>query len=614
MQRRPDVRRRAAPSPYAAGVLSLVFPGLGQAYVGAWSRALAWAAPPFLLLALGLGVVMRLNKFELAGLVAQAWFLSAVFVGNLVLLGYRAAAIVDAWRLARTAEDLTAPSRIAGRAEAGAFRGGGLPRGALAGGLLRSLSVAGLAATVLVMAGAHVAVARYDMLVSNLLNCVFDANGTSGCGPTGSPGASGAGGPADTGQPGISLAPEGSALPDSTAPPWTGGRLNFLLVGVDQRPGDQTFNTDTLIVVSIDPATRRVAMFSIPRDTIDIPLPPGPLQQAFGSSVYSAKVNSIWTTLHNRPDLCPGATATARGFNCLKSIIGYFFGLDVKYYAEVNFTGFTQVVDAFGGVTINVQSPVVDNLYPTDGNGDRRIYIPTGLQHMSGSQALIYARSRHGSNDFDRGARQQRVLTSLLAEANIPAILAHLDQLVSAFAQTVHTDIPRELLPQLLGLASQVDTKTIHSFVFAPPLFETEDYVPGVHDFIYPKVSLIRDAVQLAISADPSFEIEREKVAQEGAVVWVLNGSGRPGQAADAAGYLTYQGFAATAPTQPAAIVPAAQIVAYNGAASSFPVSIARLEAIFGVTVVSKTDPTVTADIVVTLGRATPDLTAPLLP
>lgn len=604
---RPEARRLAAPSPFAAGILSLLFPGLGQAYAGAWWRALWWAAPPILLLALGLGIVVRMDKFQLAGLVAQAWFLTALFVGNLVLLGYRAAAIVDAWRLARAAQDRLPPDPTA---KSSTRRP--IDRRQL-GQLMRSASVAGLGATILVMAGAHVAVARYDLLVSNLLNCVFDQAGTSTCGPTGSPAASAADLPADTGEPTFSLPPEGSALPQAAPPAWTGGRLNVLLVGVDQRPGDNTFNTDTIIVASVDPTTHRVAMFSVPRDTVSIPLPPGPLQQALGP-VYQGKVNSIWTTLHNRPDLCPGATANARGFNCLKSIIGYFFGLNIPYYAEVNFTGFTQVVDALGGVTIDVQSPVVDDNYPTDGQGDRRIYIPTGIQHMDGAQALIYARSRHGSNDFDRGARQQRVLTSLLAQTNIQAILANLDQLVGAFEQTVHTDIPREILPQLLALGSQVDAKSIRSYVFAPPLYETEDYVPGVHDLIYPKVGLIRSAVQQAFTSDPTFEIEREKVAQEGATVWVLNGSGRPGLATDLAAYLAYEGFGATAPTQRAAAVGSVQIVAYNGAETAFPETIARLEAIFGVTVITKTDPAVHADVVVTAGKSTPDLTPPVIP
>jgi LCP family protein required for cell wall assembly len=604
---RPEARRLAAPSPFAAGVLSLLFPGLGQAYAGAWWRALWWAAPPILLLALGLGIVVRMDKFQLAGLVAQAWFLTALFVGNLVLLGYRAAAIVDAWRLARAAQDRLPPDPTA---KSSTRRP--IDRRQL-GQLMRSASVAGLGATILVMAGAHVAVARYDLLVSNLLNCVFDQAGTSTCGPTGSPAASAADLPADTGAPTFSLPPEGSALPQATPPAWTGGRLNVLLVGVDQRPGDNTFNTDTLIVASVDPTTHRVAMFSVPRDTVSIPLPPGPLQQALGP-VYQGKVNSIWTTLHNRPDLCPGATANARGFNCLKNIIGYFFGLNIPYYAEVNFTGFTKVVDALGGVTIDVQSPVVDDTYPTDGQGDRRIYIPTGIQHMDGAQALIYARSRHGSNDFDRGARQQRVLTSLLAQTNIQAILANLDQLVGAFEQTVHTDIPREILPQLLALGSQVDAKSIRSYVFAPPLYETEDYVPGVHDLIYPKVGLIRSAVQQAFTSDPTFEIEREKVAQEGATIWVLNGSGRPGLATDLAAYLAYEGFGATAPTQPAAAVGSVQIVAYNGAETAFPETVARLKAIFGVTVITKTDPAVHADVVVTAGRSTADLTPPVIP
>ena len=243
-----------------------------------------------------------------------------------------------------------------------------------------------------------------------------------------------------------------------------------------------------MIVVSIDPTTNRVAMFSIPRDTVDVPLPPGPLRHVFGN-VYGGKINSFAAAVRNRPDLCPGANATSRGFNCLKSVLGYLYGLDVQYYAEVNFQGFTQVVDALGGVTIAVQSPVVDDRYPADAGGYERIFIPSGIQHMDGAQALIYARSRHGSNDFDRGARQQRVLTALFAETDLGAILPRLDELVSAFEQTVRTDVPRELLPQLLGIAGKVDTKAIWSFVFAPPLYETEDYVPNVHDFIYPHVA-----------------------------------------------------------------------------------------------------------------------------
>src|SRR5437763_241063 len=103
-----------------------------------------------------------------------------------------------------------------------------------------------------------------------------------------------------------------------------------------------------------------------------------------------------------RPDLFPGNQAQ-RGFNALKATLGNLYGLQIDYYVEVNFDGFKQVLDTLGGVTINVQNPVTDNYYPGDDGRLHRVYIPTGIQHMTGAEALIYARSRHGSNDFDRG-------------------------------------------------------------------------------------------------------------------------------------------------------------------------------------------------------------------
>src|SRR3990172_12392548 len=88
-------------SPFAPAFLSLLFPGLGHAYLGAYRRALGFAAPPILIGALVAGVAVRLDVFQLAGLVVQTWFIAAVFAINLVALAWRAAAIVDAWRVAR---------------------------------------------------------------------------------------------------------------------------------------------------------------------------------------------------------------------------------------------------------------------------------------------------------------------------------------------------------------------------------------------------------------------------------------------------------------------------------------------------------------------------------
>ena len=213
------------------------------------------------------------------------------------------------------------------------------------------------------MAGSHVAVARYDMLALDLLNsgCIFVGGQTE---PVCDVDANATPAPGDSV---ASAEPEpsavGSAVPNVSIPPWDGKeRLNVLLIGTDQRPREGTYNTDTLIVVSIDPGTKQVAMFSLPRDTVDVPVPPGPARQAFGT-VYTRKINAWFTSVRNRADLFPGTDVT-RGYNGLKAIIGNLYGLDIKYFVEVNFDGFKSVVDALGGVTINVQIPVVDDRYP----------------------------------------------------------------------------------------------------------------------------------------------------------------------------------------------------------------------------------------------------------
>ena len=311
MQREQEARPRAR-SPFVAAVLSLLFPGLGHAYAGAYQRALGFATPPILLGALVAGVALRTKPADLIAFVLTPWVIPGVFVLNLAILIYRLVAIVDAYR-------------VTAFLNAAATSGGGrLGRPRL---VFNPLSVAGLLAVILVMSGGHVVVARYDLLANDVLNdpCIFVANDTSGTatcdsGPSSSP--SGSAGPTD--QPLDSPTPTPSAppiqgsgdLPQVTIPPWDGtSRLNILLVGSDQRPNEGTFNTDTLIVVSIDPVSKQVAMFSLPRDSTNVPLPSGPLSNAYGS-VYPNKINSLFTAVRNRGDLVPGNSKT-RGFNAL---------------------------------------------------------------------------------------------------------------------------------------------------------------------------------------------------------------------------------------------------------------------------------------------------------
>ena len=190
-------------------------------------------------------------------------------------------------------------------------------------------------------------------------------------------------------------------------------------------------------------------------------------------------------------------------------------------------------------MTVNVQVPVLDDNFPEAGGHRERLYVPAGVQHMTGAQALEYSRSRKSTSDFERGARQQRVLVSLRRQLDVGQALQNIDVLAAAVGKSVRTDIPRELVPQLLGLADKVDTRSIRSVIFTPPFYQTEcmDCPPRGY-IIQPKVARIRSAVADAFKIDPAFADTRDALTQEGAELWVLNGSGRTGEAARLSDYL----------------------------------------------------------------------------
>jgi LCP family protein required for cell wall assembly len=593
---KPQGARPRARSPFAAAFLSLIFPGLGQLYAGAPTRALGFAAAPILVVALGAGVLLRMDRIELVALLFNPFLLTSIFVLNVVALLYRLVAIIDAYRVAEyvNAHALSGDGRL-GKAR--------LPR--------NPLSIAGLLAIVLVMAGSHVVVARYDMLALDALTsgCIFIQEGdecaedpSASPAPTDPPDPSAVATPTPTPEPSL-----GSQVPEVSVPPWDGQeRLNILLIGADEQGGGH--NTDTLITVSIDPVTKQVAMFSLPRDTQFVPIPPGPARSVWGRT-YGNKINSFFANNRRRSDLWPGNDRT-RGYNALKAVIGELYDIEIKYFVEVNFEGFKKVVDAVGGVTINVQVPVVDDAFPGSTGRAQRLYIPSGIQHMDGEQALRYARSRNTSTDFDRGARQQRVLLSLREQADPQLLLPRLPELVDALKSAVRTDVPLDQLDELLGLASGVDTANIRSYVFASPLYQ-EEVLSGY--WLEPYVDRIRAAIKDAFTADPADLAQQERLAGEGGGVWVLNGTGSPNRGSRLAGYLEFHGLSASAPRQkPEGEVPANTVITvYNGAETELPETIAYLEKLFGVKVRTAVDDSVRTDVVIVIGRNTPELEPP---
>ena len=592
-------------SAFAAAFLSLVFPGLGHAYAGAWARALGFMALPVLGLAAGAGIAFGGDKYKLLAEFANPAVLNGLLIVNVLAFLYRAAAAFDAWTVARFLN------------EADAAGDGRLGRARLA---LSPLSVAGLLAVILVMGSAHLLVWRYDALALSVVNCLnpdtADASCESGSAtatpnpsdvlPSDSAGASGV--PVATASP--IPAPIGSdagATPAAALPPWDGtSRLNILLVGTDQRNNAPTFNTDTMIVVSIDPKTKQVAMLTLPRDTTGVPVPPS--AQGVWGATYQGKITSWFMANQGLANLWPGKTANARGFAALKSILGNLYGISIQYYVEVNFQGFVDAVNTLGGVRVNVQIPVAENDFPLTDQIKSRVYIPAGPQEMNGTQALVYARSRHGSNDFDRGLRQQRVVLSLKDELDPQTVFANLTGLVSALKSSVQTDIPvgdTTLMGQLLSLASGVNTKNIRSYVFAPPYYATDMWVPshGTNSNVDINVPRVQAAAKQAFSLSPSLISLRNSLSAEGASVWVEDGKNGLGLAGNNAQYLDYFGIDASAPTSLAPQTPqTTTITVYNGASARVAATVKYLQQLYGVTATTATSTSVGADIVIVVG------------
>lgn len=192
---------------------------------------------------------------------------------------------------------------------------------------------------------------------------------------------------------------------------WDGqARFTILLMGLDKRPSEQGtgYRTDTMILVSIDPKTRRVGLVSIPRD-IYVALP-GESQMQVINRIY------ILGELE-RPGFGPRKLA---------EVVQYNLGMAVHSYVAVSFESFIRVVDAVGGIDITVPSPINDPEYPDMNFGYDPLYIPAGDLHMDGQLALKYARTRHQTSDFDRNQRQQQVIMAIRAQALRPEVLASL--------------------------------------------------------------------------------------------------------------------------------------------------------------------------------------------
>ena len=248
--------------------------------------------------------------------------------------------------------------------------------------------------------------------------------------------------------PAINPAPvtsENSPAPSAPAPK---ERINILLLGIDQRDAEagQPTRSDTMILLTIDPVSKTMGLLSIPRDLwVPIPGLAQPMEERINAAHFYGDVYKY-----------PGG-----GVVLAKRTVQYNLGIPVHYYVRVDFNGFKNIVDALGGVTINVDKAIDDDQYPDGDYGVMTIHIPAGVQHMDGDHALQFVRTRHADSDFGRTRRQLQFLVAMRDQALKLNILPKLPSLISQFRDAVKTDLSASDIISLARLASQIDKDNI---------------------------------------------------------------------------------------------------------------------------------------------------------
>jgi LCP family protein required for cell wall assembly len=258
-------------------------------------------------------------------------------------------------------------------------------------------------------------------------------------------------------------------------------RVNVLLIGVDATRLRTATLTDTMMVVSIDPVGDTVTMLSVPRDLIDVPLGNG--------DTFGPKLNSLMSYADEHPDEFPdGGVAT------LEKAIGALLGIDIHYFAELKFGSFIRMVDAVGGVDIDVDQGFDDPTYDGYGLEGRGWSITPGLHHLDGRNALAYSRARKaaGESDFTRALRQQQVIIALRdAVTRDGSLLWELPDLLAAVGDAVRTDLPASRLPQLAAVIDEIDDDAITRSIIRHPLVRSVDTRYG--SSLQPDLAAIRE-------------------------------------------------------------------------------------------------------------------------
>lgn len=528
-------------SPSGAAFLSFLMPGLGQMAAGRTRRGLIVAVPALVILVV-VGGVLVLARRQLLDVAISESSLSALVLINVVVMLYRLWAIVDAYRL-------VAPHAAAAAAPGVPF----IPKEQTkARPAVRRSShpVAAVVLGVVLIAtvGTHLAFGAVTVEARDQLACIFNPDapcwfggngnlaagetapafpdqsaatdaptssatipasasetasdsGLAGLSPSDSPPAPPTPGP--TTAAGIPIFPiENVSGPNTPPSEWAAdGKLNVLLVGADAGVGRWSLRTDTMILLEVDIASGRSVMFGIPRNLENVPLPPESAN-AFPCHCfpYPNLLNALWRDAVNRPAAYPYAGSDfSRGFSALEGAIGQYLGLHVDGTVVVNLMGFVNLINALGGLDINVPAEIKDTQYsrPQDGR-DITIDIKPGQQHMDGFTALAYARSRHQDSDYGRMSRQQAVLVALRAQLHPCSLAPKVLNLIGALGSAFWTNMPIDDVGSLLALAEKVGTGNIKNIELVPAVTGNP-----VGFLTIPRLATVRNIVAHALDGVP---------------------------------------------------------------------------------------------------------------
>jgi len=428
-------------SAWIAAILSFVFPGLGHAYLGRRRAALVFALPAFVTaVAITLDLLISPDG-ALAFAITPSGSLTWLFL--IALTGvWRIIAIGDVILVARRGGD---PHVLAGVAV-----------GVVCIGLV---------------AGMHGVPMYYAYSVYDASSAIFVDPGPDQAGVTPYPSVSTSPDPSGT-----SAAPSiGYEATPFATPPTAASRITVLLTGIDSDPTRAESLTDTLMVVSVNPVDGSVTMASIPRDISNF--------RMYNGKTYSGKINSLMTWASNHPQQYPDGP-----FPTLIHELSFLLGVPINYYAAVNLSGFSQMVDLVGGVTVVNPQPINDPSYAWL-DGTHGFSLPAGKVTLDGKTALAYARSRKGAgdNDFTRARRQQQLLLALRAKLTTPSMLLKVPGILSVAKGTVRTDLPQSRFEDFINLAQHIDASKVQSFVLGPNTYASQppmSQTGGVYELV----------------------------------------------------------------------------------------------------------------------------------